>query len=184
MKPLNSKFSRIFGISIGKSCRGICEILISYDHITSFERKDHFFKQNLDLWAHKTCAHDDVTKWKHFRVTGPLWGESTGDRWIPSQRPVTGSFDVFFDMCLNKRSNKQSRRRWIETPSCALWRHCNDTKIWMNKVEAGNRSKYHEVNNKLPKISWCTVLIQYINKVISIQWKIWQFPCFSAFQQR
>ena len=27
--------------------------------------------------------HDDVIKWKHFRVTGPLWGEFTGPRWIP-----------------------------------------------------------------------------------------------------
>ena len=28
------------------------------------------------------------------RVTGPLWGESTGHRWIPPQRPETRSFDV------------------------------------------------------------------------------------------
>ena len=27
--------------------------------------------------------HDDVIKWKIFRVTGPLCGEFTGDRWIP-----------------------------------------------------------------------------------------------------
>ena len=27
--------------------------------------------------------HDDVVKWKHFRVTGPTCGEFTGDRWIP-----------------------------------------------------------------------------------------------------
>ena len=27
--------------------------------------------------------HDDVIKWKHFRVTGPLYGEFTGHRWIP-----------------------------------------------------------------------------------------------------
>ena len=26
---------------------------------------------------------DDVITWKHFRVTGPLWGESTGHQWIP-----------------------------------------------------------------------------------------------------
>ena len=26
---------------------------------------------------------DDVIKWKHFRVTGPLCGEFTGHRWIP-----------------------------------------------------------------------------------------------------
>ena len=60
-----------------------------------------------------------------FRVTGPLCGEFIGHRWIPSQRPVTRSFDVFFDLRLNKRLNKQSRRRWFEAPSCSLWRHCN-----------------------------------------------------------
>ena len=44
---------------------------------------------------------------------------------FPSQRPVTRSFDVFFDLRLNKRLSKQSRRRWLETPSRSLWRHCN-----------------------------------------------------------
>ena len=42
-----------------------------------------------------------------------------------SQRPVTGSFDVLFDLRLNKRFYKQSRCRWLETPSRSLWRHCN-----------------------------------------------------------
>ena len=42
------------------------------------------------------------------------------------ERAVTWSFDVFFDMCLNKQLSKQSRCWWIETPSCPLWRHCND----------------------------------------------------------
>ena len=44
---------------------------------------------------------------------------------FPSHRPVTRSFDVFFDLRLNKRLSKQSRRRWFETPSRSLWRHCN-----------------------------------------------------------
>ena len=35
------------------------------------------------------------------------------------------SIVVFFDMRLNKRLCKQSRRRWFETPSRSLWRHCN-----------------------------------------------------------
>ena len=42
--------------------------------------------------------------------------------------PVTGttwSFDAFFDLRLNKRLSKQSRRRWFETPSRSLWHHCN-----------------------------------------------------------
>ena len=37
-----------------------------------------------------------------FRVTGPLWGETKGHLWIPSQKPVTRSFDVFFDVRLDK----------------------------------------------------------------------------------
>ena len=44
---------------------------------------------------------------------------------FPSQRPVTQSFDVFFDLRLNKRLSKQSFGWWVETPSHPLWRHCN-----------------------------------------------------------
>ena len=39
-------------------------------------------------------SYDDVNKWKYFRVTGLLYGEFTGHRWIPRTRPVTRSFDV------------------------------------------------------------------------------------------
>ena len=45
-----------------------------------------------------------------------------------AQRPVTRSFDVFFDLCLNKRLSKRSRGWLFETPSCSLWRHCNAEK--------------------------------------------------------
>ena len=41
-----------------------------------------------------------------FRVTGHLCGEFTGLRWIPAQRPVTRSFDVFYDLRPNKRLSK------------------------------------------------------------------------------
>ena len=43
---------------------------------------------------------------KIFRVTGPLCGEFTGSGEVPTQRPVTRSFDVFFDLRLNKRLSK------------------------------------------------------------------------------
>ena len=42
---------------------------------------------------------------------------------FPSQRPVTRSFGVFFDLRLNKRLNKKSRCRWFEMPSLSLWRN-------------------------------------------------------------
>ena len=44
---------------------------------------------------------------------------------FPAQRPVTRSFEVFFDLRLNSQLSKQSWRRWFGTPSCSLWRHCN-----------------------------------------------------------
>ena len=66
--------------------------------------------------------------WRHQMETffsllaGPLWGESTGHRWIPPTKQVTQSVDVLFD--LRKRLSKQSRRQWFKTPLHSLWRHC------------------------------------------------------------
>ena len=36
------------------------------------------------------------------------------------------SFDIFFDLGLNKRWSKQSWGWWFETPTRSLWRHWND----------------------------------------------------------
>ena len=69
--------------------------------------------------------YNEVIKWKHFRVTGPLCGNSPVTSEFPSQRPVTRIFDLFFDLRQNKQLSKQSRRRWFETPSRSLWCHCN-----------------------------------------------------------
>ena len=51
---------------------------------------------------------------------------------FPSQRPVTWSFDVFFEVRLNKQFSKQSWCRWFETLSGSLWRHCNVQKLQTN----------------------------------------------------
>ena len=55
----------------------------------------------------------------------PVTGE------FPAQRPVTRSFDVFFNLRLNKRLSKQSWGWWFETPSRSLWRHRNEIVIWL-----------------------------------------------------
>ena len=44
---------------------------------------------------------------------------------FPAQRPVTRSFDVFFDLRPNKQLSKQSWGWWFETLSRPLWRHRN-----------------------------------------------------------
>ena len=74
-----------------------------------------------------SSEHDDVIRWKHFPHYWPFVRGTTGHWWISlTQRPVMRSFAVFFDLCSNKRLSKQSRRRCFETPSCPLWRHCNE----------------------------------------------------------
>ena len=75
----------------------------------------------------------NVTWWRHQMETfsallaicagnSPVPGE------FPTQRPVTRSFDVYFDLRLNKRLSKQSWGWWLETLLCPLWRYSYD--IW------------------------------------------------------
>ena len=64
-----------------------------------------------------------------FQVTGHLCGDSPVIGEFPAHRPVTRSFDVFFDhvdLRPNKRLSKQSWGWWLETPFCPLWRHYNE----------------------------------------------------------
>ena len=49
----------------------------------------------------------------------PVTGE------FPTQRLMTRSYVVFFDMRLNKGLSKQSWSWWFDSPSHPLWRHCN-----------------------------------------------------------
>ena len=61
---------------------------------------------------------------------------------FPAQRPVTRSFDVFFDLRLNNRLSKQSWGWWFETLSRPLWRYCN---------ECSNKANNHTPTNDLPR---------------------------------
>ena len=76
----------------------------------------------MELWC-RSC-HDDVMKWKLFCASLAI----CAGNWpvpveFPTQRPVTQSFDVFFDLRLNKRLSKISWGWWFETPSRPLWRN-------------------------------------------------------------
>ena len=72
----------------------------------------------------------DLSWWRHQMETfsallaicagnSPVPGE------FPTQRPVTRSFDVYFDLSPNKWLSKQPWGWWFETPAWSLWRHRN-----------------------------------------------------------
>ena len=79
------------------------------------------------------------SNWNIFRVTGHLCGE------FPTRRPVTRSFDVYFDLRPNKRLSKQSLGWWFETLSPPLWRHRNvilHREMWPEAVDPKRPSAY------------------------------------------
>ena len=73
--------------------------------------------------------HHDNSWWLHqkeaFSTLLAIYAGNSVTGEFPTQRPVTRSFDVFFDLRLNKRLSKQWWDWWFETPSRSLWRHCN-----------------------------------------------------------
>ena len=84
-----------------------------------------FKSQKLTSWCQWYFTRQ--TWWRHRMETFstllailPVTGE------FPAQRPVTRSFDVFFDLRLSKRLSKQSWGWWFETLSRPLWRHCSE----------------------------------------------------------
>ena len=95
------------------------------------------FSSRSDYWSQRIClslissqftfTHMMTSSNGNFFALLAIWaGNSPVTGEFPSQRPVTRSFDVFLNLRLNKRLNKQSWGWWFETPLCSLWRHCND----------------------------------------------------------
>ena len=68
---------------------------------------------------------------------------------LHAQRPVTRSFDVFFDQRPNKRLSKQSWGWWFEEPSCALWRHSNaNSNMKFNGWEVFGHSENEKIGDR------------------------------------
>ena len=101
------------------------------------DQQKHF---SLIKFHFKMTANDSISVeasenflyawWRHqmetFSVLLAIYaGNSPVPGEFPAQRPVTRSFDVFFDLRLNKRLSKHSWGWWFATLSRPLWRHCN-----------------------------------------------------------
>ena len=69
-----------------------------------------------------------------FRVTGLLWEEFAGHRWIPLTKASDAELWFFYPR-MNKRMDKQLRRWRFETPSRSLWRRCNGTVLYQQSQE-------------------------------------------------
>ena len=89
----------------------------------------HHINMMRSHWYHSCMRH---TWWRHqmdafSELLAICAGNSPVPAEFPPHRPVTRSFDVFFDLRPNKRLSKQWWRWWFEKPLRPLWRHFNDT---------------------------------------------------------
>ena len=119
-----------------------------FDVVNSFKQIKHSLLQSDEkqfVFESNLCGHVRtwivylMTWWLHqmetfstllaiCAVNSPVTGE------FPAQRPVTQSFDVFFDLHLNKWLSKQSWGWWFGAPSLSLWRHYNDMHAYLNRL--------------------------------------------------
>ena len=125
-------------VEISMNTNGNCSPIVIY-HFHIFISIIYYYACNIFIWFKRLdisyhLSLDDrrlKTRWLHQMVTfsalmalcvrnSPVPGE------FPVQMPMTRSFDVFFDLCLNKRLSKQSWGWWFETQSGSLWRRCNE----------------------------------------------------------
>ena len=115
------------GIKHGKEC-GSANIMSEY-LLHALHMLEKYCR--IKIWkGYHLSLHIVCSWWRHqmetfYALLAFCAGNSPVSGEFPAQRPVTGSFDVFFDLRLNKRMSKQWWGWWFETPSCPLWRHCN-----------------------------------------------------------
>ena len=131
---MNHRLQKAIGLlsnRLSPKARPIAKILIILCHYVILKMVPYRWRSTR-LWYTVFWRYlQSRTWWRHQMETfsallaicegnSPVPGE------FPAERPVTRSFDVFFDLCPNKRLSKQWWGSWFETPSSPLRRHCND----------------------------------------------------------
>ena len=107
----------VYMCHFARSCRPVCLISPGQQSIIKISDSQRDFQVSVSWWRHQMETF--------FALLAVCAGNSPVTGEFPTQRPVTRSFDVFFDLRLNKQLSKQSSGWWFETPPSPLWRHCN-----------------------------------------------------------
>ena len=119
--------NRMFVVEITQDIDNYNTPQIKYVHKIHQERSIRYLRHwhmatnnwnvNLSWWRHQMETFSALLA--ICAGNSPVPGE------FPAQKPVTRSFDGFFDLHPNKRLSKQWWGWWFETLSWPLWRHRN-----------------------------------------------------------
>ena len=102
-----------------------------------------------------------------FHGTGPLWGESTGHRWLL----LTKASDVelwCFLWAVPEQTVEQSRRPWFEMPSHSLWHHCNAACTVKSPVFTHAQELHRAPSNNIHVLPGGGIKL----KPLSVQWQL------------
>ena len=127
----------------------------------------NFIPRATTLLIHAVIKVNPCPWWRHqmetFSASLALCvGNSPVPGGFPAQRPVTRSFDVFFDLCLNKRLSKQSWGWWFKTPSCPLWRYCNVSGAAGTMATSNVAEQRSYCSNARTVCSWCELVTNFV----------------------
>ena len=130
-------FGTEYPMNYSHSCVLCCFVLFWYDY-----RSTLWIYVNYSSILFRVAS---LAWWRHQMETFSLLlvlceGNPLVTSGFPSERPVMQSFEVCFDLCLNKQLSKQSRCRQLQTPSHSLWRHYNGhwEIVWLLQCQLGN----------------------------------------------
>ena len=128
---LPARHQRLHGRQLSRAAPAYYIHVSAVPRVCVFQRKLPAYGGNLvsKPWCHQMEAFSTLLAL--CARNSPVTSE------FPTQRPVTRSFDVFFDLHLNKRLSK-SWGGWFETPLHSLWCHCNAKLPW-GDAQAHNR---------------------------------------------
>ena len=146
------------------------------------------YQRPLRCWeSHKLCSWwgwgRNVLWWRHQMETFSALlvlceGNPPVTGGFPSQRPVTQSFDVCFDLRLNERLSKLSRRWWFERPSRSLWRHSNDGRVYV--WWRSSAWWFYDMETAFlitVRLWWCSTVTGGLPSVRDNNGELWCFVC-------
>ena len=104
--------------------------LVQWSKLGECGEMAHNIVLNLMMYYKLNRAQNTVHMMTSMETFSALLAFCVGNSLItgefPAHRPVTRSFDVFFDLRPSKRLSKQSCGWWFETLLRPLWRHSSD----------------------------------------------------------
>ena len=141
-------------LSTGPSGTTFSEIRIETEQL--FFKKIYFkMSSGLASMCQNTSSMKTSSNENIFRITGPLWGESTGHRWITLTKASDAVLWCYL-WCLPEQTVEQT----IETPEIwdammSIWRHCNGL-YGMNLVH--EVSKRFDISRRATSNIHCVII--------------------------